>query len=141
MCRRFRHFRSAMANVRSPGIKRMSPLRGFHVAPQNLRDAPGLSHAAARRVMALGVEDLADRTDTGLAEALLETVKKSARAPVLAGIHSEPGVDERPDQPCPDRPLVISRVARAQIAVVRRPVIGMAWRERAQTERRQQPIG
>src|SRR5262245_57679224 len=71
----------------------------------------------------------------------LEPVKESARAVILTRIYSEPGVDERPDQPGPDRPLVISRVARAQVAVVRRPVIGMAWRERAQADRRQQPIG
>ena len=53
-------------------------------------------------------------------------------------MHLEPGVDERADQPGPHRALVIGRVARAQVAVVVRLVVGIARRERAQADRRQQ---
>src|SRR5262249_15533673 len=41
----------------------------------------------------------------------------------------------------PDRPLMISRVAGAQVAVVCRLIVGGPWRERAQTERGQEPFG
>ena len=63
------------------------------------------------------------------------------RAPsTSSGIHLQPRVDERTDQPAPHRALVIGRVARAQVAEVARLVVGVAGRERAQADRRQQPI-
>ena len=61
------------------------------------------------------------------------------RAPrAVVGMHLEPGVDEGADQPAPHRALVIGRVARAQVAVVARLVVGVAGRERAQADRREQ---
>ena len=50
---------------------------------------------------------------------------RKRRAPARSsGMHLQPGVDERADQPGPDRPLVIGGVARAQVAVVLRLVVG-----------------
>ena len=47
-----------------------------------------------------------------------EAVEEAARARAVVGVHLEPRVDERADQPRPDRALVIRGVARAQVAVV-----------------------
>ena len=50
----------------------------------------------------------------------------------------EPRVDEWPDEPAPDGPLMISRIACPQIAVIGRFVIGMPRRKRTQAERCEQ---
>ena len=47
--------------------------------------------------------------------------KRARLGAVAPGCTLQPGVDERADQPGPDRALVIGRVARAQVAVVRAP--------------------
>ena len=62
-----------------------------------------------------------------------------ARPAARSGCVLHPRVDERADQPGPDRALVVGAVARAQIAVVRRLVVGMSGIERAQADRREQP--
>ena len=50
----------------------------------------------------------------------------------------QPGVNERTDQPRPNRPLVVRRVAGSQVAVIFRFIIGMIGRQAAQADRRQQ---
>src|ERR1043165_4664247 len=50
---------------------------------------------------------------------------------------SEPGVNERADEPGPDRALMIGRVARLQVAVVGRLELRVFGRERAQADGRQ----
>ena len=67
---------------------------------------------------------------------------RNARAPRLAPSpyrrHAQPGVHERAHQPGPDGALMIGGVARRGAAFVARRVAGLAGRERAQAERRQQ---
>ena len=53
----------------------------------------------------------------------LEAVEQPPRAGAVVGMHLQPGVDERADQPGPDGALVIGGVARAQVAVVARLVV------------------
>src|ERR1044072_7901973 len=50
---------------------------------------------------------------------------------------SEPGVNERADEPGPDGALMIGRVARLQVAVVGRLELRVVGRERAQADGRQ----
>ena len=64
--------------------------------------------------------------------------RKRRAACAVVRMDAEPGVDERPDQPGPDRSLVIGGVAGPQVAEVLRLVIGMARRQRPQADRRQQ---
>ncbi len=52
--------------------------------------------------------------------------------------HAQPRLDEWPDQPGPDRALVIGRIAFLWAAAVSRDVIGVLARQRTQAERRQQ---
>ena len=90
----------------------------LHPSAQHLGDAPGLGDAAARRERRLGVEDLADRADARLARGACAKPSRNCRAPARSsGWTLQPGVDERADQPGPDRPLVVGGVARAQVAV------------------------
>ena len=111
-------------------------LRGEGPAPQDLGDAPRLRDAAPRRVGLHRVEDLADRADAGLVEVRDEAVEEAPRARAVLGMHLEPRVDERADEPRPDGALVIRGIARAEIAVVGRLEVGMIGRERAQADGR-----
>src|SRR4051794_14264571 len=114
-----------------------SPRRLYENA-KHLGDAPCLRDAAARRERRLGVEDLADRADRGLAEMRLEPGQEAAGRFLLVGIGPHPGVDKRADQPGPHRPLVIGRVAGPQIAEIARLVVRLAWRQRTQPNRGQE---
>ena len=53
-------------------------------------------------------------------------------------MHFQPRVDERPDQPCPDRALMISAIARTKVSAVDRLIIGMFRRKRTKPDRREQ---
>ena len=107
---------------------------------QHFRHRPRLRDAAARRERLLGVEDLAERSDARLVQVRAEAVEARARARLVVRLHPQPGVDERTHQPPPHRALVIGGVARAEVAVVLRLVVAMTGRERAQTDRREQPV-
>src|ERR1700733_138413 len=96
----------------------------FDEAAQHFGDAPGLSDAAARREGRLGVENLADRADSSLPDVRLEAVEKMARRRYVIRMDPQPGIDERTDQPSPDRPLMIGSIAGPQIAEVARLEIG-----------------
>src|ERR1044071_4620902 len=96
----------------------------FDQAAQDFGDAPGLRDAAARREWRLGVEDLVDRADATLRKVLLEAAQKTAGFRASLGMHLEPGVDERADQPGPHGALVIGRVAGAHSAEITRLVFG-----------------
>src|SRR5271167_3575450 len=100
----------------------------FFQTAQYFRDAPGLGDAAARCERRLGVEDFADRADAGFGEMRLETVEEMPRCRAIVGVNLEPSIDERADQPGPHRPLVVCRIAGAQVAEIARLVIGLARR-------------
>src|SRR2546422_822804 len=101
-----------------------------HVATSWWRRRRGI----ALEVRRIGVEDLADRPDAGLAQVRREALHEKARAGLIARMHAQPRVEERPHQPGPRRPLVIRGVARAQVPLVAMFVFGMVRRERSQAE-------
>src|SRR5436190_2560264 len=80
---------------------------GLQQDAQHFGDAPGLRDAPARHERRLGIEDLADRSDTRVAQVAVETVEYPACAVAVLWIHLQPRVDERPDQPRPHRALVV----------------------------------
>ena len=96
---------------------------------KNLRHAPCLRGAAPRVVGRFGVEDLADRADAGVGEERSEALDEAESACIVAGVHFQPGVEERSDEPGPDRTLMIGGVACAKIAVICRLLGRMIGRE------------
>src|SRR6185503_15499123 len=60
------------------GMGRSGAHPGLDPAAQHLGHAPGLGHAAARRVRRLRVEDLADGPDAGLAQVGHEALEERA---------------------------------------------------------------
>src|SRR6185437_7167604 len=92
--------------------------RGLYPAAKHLRHAPRLRDAAAWCVRRRGVEDLADRAEAERAERVDAALEKAPRAGAVVGMHLEPGVDPRPDQPRPHGALMVRRVAGAQVAEV-----------------------
>src|SRR5712692_10997574 len=107
---------------------------------QHFGDTPGLGDAAARGEGRLGIEDLADRADASFGEVGFKAVEKTPCGLALIRMHLEPGIDKGADQPCPYRALVVGRIAGAQIAEITRLVIGLARRQRAQSQWRQQAL-
>src|SRR5215204_1461568 len=118
-------------------VEQCASLRGQRPATQNLRHAPGLRDTAARVEGRDGVEDFADRADARFVQMREEAFEEAARARAVFRVDFEPRVHERADEPAPDRPLMIGRVARLQVAVVGRLKVWMVGRERAQPRRRQ----
>src|SRR4051812_45556142 len=113
-------------------------LTRLHPAAQHFRHAPGLRDATPGMVRLAGVKYFADRADAIFVHAFGKSLQELAGLPVLAGMDLEPGIDERPDQPRPDRSLVVGAIARPQVAGIKRFVIRMFRRERTKTDRRDQ---
>src|SRR5665213_2682737 len=109
-----------------------------HVAAKNFSHAPRLRNARSRRMRLFGVEYLADRPDARLAQMRLEGGKKTLRLIAPFRIHSQPGIYKRSYEPRPHRTLVVGGIARAEIAVVFRLIIGIFRRKRPQAHRSQQ---
>ena len=90
---------------------------------QDFGDAPGLRDTPARSIRRFRVEYLADRADAGFAQVGRKRFEQRARRTAVGRMHAEPGIDERTNQPRPDRPLVVGGVPGSQVAVILRPVI------------------
>src|ERR1043165_4195804 len=112
-------------------------LRGHDPAPQNFRDAPSLRYAAARREGLDGVEDFADRADARFVEVWDEAFEKLARTRTVFGVDFEPSVYKRAYEPGPDSALMISGIARLEVAVVCRLEVRVVGRERTKADRLQ----
>src|ERR1700731_4034446 len=65
-------------------------------------------------------------------------LEKFVRAFSILRMKFEPGIDERSNQPGPNRALMISAVTRTQVAGVNRFVFGIVGRKRTQPHRRDQ---
>src|SRR6185312_12240739 len=85
-----------------------------------------------------GIIDFADGTDTGLAQIDIECRYKPASVVLLLRIDLQPGINERPDEPCPHSPLMVSRIARPKVAIIPGLVFRIVRRERAQTDWREE---
>src|ERR1700733_10490820 len=100
----------------------------LHQTAKDLGHAPRLRDAAARGEGRGGIEDLADRADSGFGEVSLKAIEQRARGGGVA-VDLHPGVDERADEPRPYGALVISKVARTQVSEVLGSVVGLTRRE------------
>src|SRR3954462_5932553 len=101
------------------------PCSSEHRAAQHFRDAPRLGDASLRLVRRIGVENLGDGAEPEVAEVLVESGQERLEPVAREGL--PPSVDEGSDEPSPDRPLVVRRVPRAQVASIARLVPGLAW--------------
>ena len=90
-------------------------------------------HDAALRMMDDVVKEHPGNPEAWGRKALLlynnERVDEAESACIVAGVHFQPGVEERSDEPGPDRTLMIGGVACAKIAVICRLVGRMIGRE------------
>src|SRR5439155_19954888 len=75
--------------------------------PDEFGNAPRLGDASPGRERLLGVEDLAHGADTGLAQVGVEPAHHQSGLIATLGKGLEPGVDERSEEPRPDRALVV----------------------------------
>src|ERR687897_2749782 len=140
---------SAMRNIRHAEI---TPATSLYVVAalyasarlqptsQHFGHAPRLRDTPARRVRILGIEHFADGSDARLAEVPGEPREQIPCARPILWVHPQPRVDHGANQPAPHGALVVRGVSRAQVAVIGGLVVGMAWRQRTQANRRQQPI-
>src|ERR1700761_6755612 len=103
----FRSFVNGFANSTS-----------FDEAAQDFRHAPGLRATAAGREGRFRIEDFADRADARLPQMRPEAFEEAARSFEIVRVHFYPRIDERANEPSPDSALVISSIARAQVAIV-----------------------
>ena len=71
---------------------------------------------------------------------LPERCQESRGSARVARERTPPCVDERSEQPRPNRTLMVGGIAAAQVAVVLRLVVGMLRAQGAQTERRQKLV-
>src|SRR5580692_12647325 len=110
------------------------------MAAKDLGNAPCLSYAGAWSVRLFRVENLADGADACLSQTGFERREKAARFLPTLWMNLQPCIDKRPDEPCPNSTLMVSRVARAQIAIISGFVVRMTWSKRSQANRRQQPL-
>ena len=88
-------------------------------AAQHLGDAPRLRDAAAGPVRVEGSKISLIVPMHASSRCGMKPSRKRRAPDAVVRMHLEPCVDERADQPCPHRALVIGRVARAQVAEVR----------------------
>src|SRR6266571_9514253 len=88
----------------------------LYPAPQHFSDAPRLRDATAGQVRFVRIKNFADCAKSIIAQVDRESFEKFTGASLVVRVNFQPGVDERSDQPCPDRALVISAVARAEVA-------------------------
>src|SRR5581483_7429605 len=86
--------------------------------PDQFRHAPGLGDASPGSERFGSVEDLAHGPDAGLSEMVVEAAHHGAGFLAAVGEGLEPGVDERTEEPGPDRALVVGAVTGPQVAVV-----------------------
>src|SRR5262245_11046565 len=70
---------------------------------QDLGDAPRLSDTTALCERFVGIEDFADRSDASIIQVREEAVERAAGAIDIIRVDLQPRVDERADQPRPDR--------------------------------------
>src|ERR1041385_540425 len=88
----------------------------------------------------IAIKDLGDLPKTRFVQMILKALKPcGSKFPAsLAAEGLSVGSNERTHQPRPDGPLMICTIAAAGIAFVFSDVIGIAWRQCAQTSWRQQ---
>src|SRR5207244_5495196 len=83
---------------------------------QHFGNTPGLRNAATRVVRFPGIEHFANGADARFVQMLGKPHEKFTRRGSIVRMHFQPCVDEWPDQPRPNRALMIGAVPRAEVA-------------------------
>ena len=105
---------------------------------QNFPDRPGLRDAAARLVRHIPVKNFTDRSETGLPQ--MGEKQRQMRAQIRLGM---PGFsvdllisrEKRPNEPGPDRSLMISQITLPGLSAINAHVPAIARVERPESER------
>src|SRR5581483_2300265 len=69
-----------------------------------------------------------------------KAIKKASCGAEIPGMHFQPGIDKRTNQPGPYGSLMIRGVPRTEVAIVTGLVVAFAGRKRTQPDRSQQPV-
>src|SRR5436309_1167555 len=115
-CRCLRRRRISHHSAAAGGLARFAE----HVdgKAQRLADRPGLERAAAWGVWGIAVGNLGEVADAGVVQAAQQRIEEAgSRLPSdlrRAAADAHPGLDEGPEEPRPDGPLMIGRVALAR---------------------------
>ena len=113
---------------------------GLHKAAQHFRHTPRLRAAAARVRVAASASKISLMEPTQADSDAVRSPQKTTSCCLSSRIDFKPCIDKRPDQPRPHGALMISRIARTQIAIIFGFVVRFAGRQGAQAHRRQQPF-
>src|SRR5262249_7668713 len=108
---------------------------------QQFRDAPRLRGAADRSMGSIAVVDLRDLAQSSTLEfrlPRLHPVTDSLARGRVEFVDLQIRLEERPQQPWPDRALVIRRIARALVAFIAAEVTWICGRQRAKSHRGEQ---
>ena len=109
---------------------------------EEFAERPSLKRAAARRVRRVGIHNLRDVAQPGLAEMLVERREEAMAGLVERGLgataDAEPCFHEWPDEPRPHSSLVITAVPLPDISVVACAIAGLPGRQTAQALRSQE---
>ena len=108
----------------------------FEPGPQDFGEAPGLGDATAGVVRFPRIEYFTDGSDSSIVQMIWEALEKFSRRRMIMRMDLEPGVNERTNQPRPDRALMISAVAGAEVAAINRFVGWIIRGKRSKPDRR-----
>src|SRR4051812_11786581 len=106
---------------------------------QYFGDTPCLRHTPPWTMRRFGVEDLTDAAHPSVAQMIWKSFQEFTRVAGV-GMYFQPCVHEMPDEPWPDRALVICRIARQQITAIVRLVVRMIRAQRSQPVRRDESL-
>src|SRR5579864_8667258 len=122
------------------GIAAVPTIQGSHSL--DLRDAPGLRWTATRASRLVTVVDFGNRVQAAdLGRLRLKNLDQASAISQRSLRRSERrqiGIDERSEQPRPNRTLMVGAITLNRRALVAWPVVGIAWLERPETYRSQQ---
>src|ERR1700683_3751052 len=104
---------------------------------QCLRNTPGLCKATARRMRRIAVKDLGYAAEAAFAQ-MRRQVREQSECKVDVVMDTIMGEGEWPEQPRPDRSLVISGIALGGVSLVDALVARIAGCQGPQADRRQQ---
>src|SRR5271166_7063936 len=104
---------------------------------EKLANAPSLGDATSWSVRRISVTNLGNLAQTVFIHAKsqrLEPAKRLIVCLVRPVMHTQVGFDKGPEQPRPDRPLMVRRVASVSISTIMPHIARVSWSQCAQPE-------
>ena len=145
---RFSTFRSTLVSVSKIPPLEAPPLLmgkrgrlGFNKRSKQLCNTPCLSDTATRSKRILCIENFTYRTYAGFRQMRIKTFKKLTCFFLLFRVKLKPGIDKRPNQPCPHCPLMISSISGSKISKVFWSEMRMLLRKSSQSKWGQKLFG